>query len=227
MTITAGGRPGSGSRIDLSSDLDAGAADSVAGGLALSAGPHELAFRYHPASFHGEAVLRRDLVFHGATYPAGERVKSDVALDLAIPEYAYRLPSPRGAGFHVGLRGYVWTFAAELRGTGRSGRLDESRRFTHFLPAGTVGSAVALGRWRLGAEVAGGALASDRHAVDAEALVAFRPVDAVELSAGYRWLRFRFRETTNVGRLTAAGPQLSLTVHFSPSAFSPWPPSSR
>src|SRR5262249_35752188 len=74
MTITAGGQPGSGSRIDVSTDLDLGTTNAFEGGARVSLGRHELAVRYDPSSFHGDATLHRPIVFHDATYPEGEHV---------------------------------------------------------------------------------------------------------------------------------------------------------
>ena len=174
MTITAGGQPGSGSRVDLSDDLDLGTTNAFEGGVNVLLGRHELGVRYDPSSFHGDTTLDRAIVFHGATYPAGERVSSDVSIDFVIPEYSYRFWSLDGADLHAGIRGYVWTFDSELRGSGPGGVLDESRSFTHALPAGFFSLTDSWRSWRISGTVAGGLVASDRYVADFEAGVGYR-----------------------------------------------------
>ena len=217
ITITAGGQPGSGGRIDVSSDLDLGTANAFEGGARVSLGRHELAIRYDPSSFQGDTTLQRPFVYHGTTYPAGERVSSDVSLDLVIPEYGYRLWSAAVADLRGGIRGYIWAFDSELKGTGPGGVLDQSRGFTHALPAGFFALEGAWGDLRVGGTAAGGLLASDRYVADFEAGVGYGLLGGrAEVDVGYRWLRFDFHETTNVGALTESGLLVSLSARFSP-----------
>ena len=216
LTITAGGQPGSGSRIDVSSDLDLGTANAFEGGARVSLGRHELAIRYDPSSFHGDATLHRPIVFHGATYPAGEQVSSDVSLKFVIPEYGYRMWGAANVYSRGGIRGYIWTLDSELKGTGPGGALDESRSFTHALPAGFFTLQGAWGDLRLGGTAAGGLLASDRYVADFEAGLGYALFsDHAQVDVGYRWLRFDFHETTNVGALTESGLLVSLSARFS------------
>ena len=137
MTITAGGQPGSGSRVDFSDDLDLGTANAFEGGVNLRLGPHELGVRYDPSSFHGDATLDRTIVFHGATYPAGDRVSSDVSIDFIIPEYDYRFWSLNGTDLRGGIRGYIWTFDSELKGFGPWGCTRREPEF-HARPPGRL-----------------------------------------------------------------------------------------
>jgi hypothetical protein len=216
MTITAGGRPGSGGRVDFSRDLDLGTANAFEGGLSLLLESHELGVRYDPSSFHGDATLDRTIVYHGATYPAGERVSSDVSLDFVIPEYSYRFWNLDGADLRAGIRGYIWTFGSELKGSGPGGVLDESRSFTHALPAGFFTLADSWRSWRIWGTAAGGLIASDRYVADFEAGVGYRLFeDHAELDVGYRWLRTEFHETTNLGALTESGLLVSVLARFS------------
>jgi hypothetical protein len=216
ITITAGGQPGSGSRIDVSSDLDLGTTNAFEGGARVSLGRHELAIRYDPSSFHGDTTLQRPIVYHGTTYPVGEQVSSDVSLDFVIPEYGYRLWSAAMADLRGGLRGYIWTFDSELKSTGPAGALDESRSFTHALPAGFFSLQGAWGDFRLRGTAAGGLLASDRYVADFEGGVGYALFnDHAQVDVGYRWLRLDFHETTNLGALTESGLLVSLSARFS------------
>jgi hypothetical protein len=65
--------------------------------------------------------------------------------------------------------------------------------------------------------VAGALLASDRYVADFEAGVGYALLGGrAEVDVGYRWLRFDFHETTNVGALTESGLLVSLSARSSP-----------
>lgn len=57
IEITAGGWPGSASRIDVADDLKLGSADTSKGGLELLLGNHRPGVLYEPTSFHGDTTL--------------------------------------------------------------------------------------------------------------------------------------------------------------------------
>ena len=216
VTITLGGRTGSGSRIDFARDLDLGATNSFEGGLALDYGNHQIAVRYDPTLFHGDASLGQPVVHHGTTFPAGARVSSDVDVALVLPQYEYRAWSSADTALQAGFRGYIWTFDSELNSTGAEGVLHESRQFTHFLPAGILAFEKDWRDMALEASLAGGLLSTDRYVADVEGGIGWRPFGGrVRIDFGYGWLHLGFHETTNLGTVTAYGPLVSLEARFS------------
>jgi hypothetical protein len=219
-TVTEGGRAGSGGEIDLSDDLDLGSGDLGEGEIALSYARHRFSLAYQPLDFGGSTTIGRDLVFHGATFPAGGRVRSDVGLRFVIPRYDYGLLDGPAGAFRAGLEAYVWTFDARLRESSPGPVLDEERRFTHVLPAVTLQGTVplGLGGLALGADGAFGVIGAGRYAVDLRPRVEKTLWDRCRVAVGYRWLRFAFRETTNRGDLTAQGPFVSVAIDVLPAA---------
>ena len=211
ITITEGGRPGSGTRIDLSDDLDVGAADVGGGRFGAEIGRHRLSVSYEPLSASGDATLRSSIVFHGIEYPAGERVRSDVGLRSIVPRYDYTLLDSAAATLRAGLAAYVWTFDAEMRGS--SG--DASRSFTHVLPLVPLEGDLSFGRWSVGTGVSFGMLASDRYVVEVDPGISATLVPGCRVRLGYRWRDFAFHETTNRGHLEMHGPVVSLWLGFS------------
>jgi hypothetical protein len=147
MTITEGGRSGSGTRIDLSDDLDLGAANVGEGRIGGEIASHRLSLGYEPLSVTGEATLGRSVVFHGVEFPAAERVQSEIDLRSIVPRYDYMLLDSPTARLRAGLGAYVWTFEAKMRGS--SG--DTSRSFTHVLPLVPLESEVPFGPWSVAA----------------------------------------------------------------------------
>jgi hypothetical protein len=214
IEITRGGGSGSGSRIDLSDGLDLGTADTPEGGVDVIWRTHRFSLAYEPLEYSGRTTLARPLIFHGATYPAGERVASDVALDFWIPRYDYEFVHLADVDFRAGLQLYVWQFDAHLTGSGSSGAIDQHRAFTHVMPAFTMAGGWGRGPWRLDAGFAGGVIGSDRYSLDLEGGLAWRPLHLFDLEIGYHWLKFRFHETTNVGDITSQGPFVGASFYF-------------
>jgi len=211
-TITRGGQAGSGARIDMADDLDLGAANVAEVSIDGELGGHRFGASYEPLGFDGETTTSRTLRFHGATIPAQTRLRSEVGLRLVMPRYDYALLDGPAAELRAGLLAYIWTFDAQLRGATAAGSIDESRRFTHVLPAVTLSGGLPLAGWELAARSAFGVLASDRYALDFSPELRRRLWDRWTLAVGYRWLELVFHETTNRGDLTAQGPFVSVSL---------------
>ena len=222
-TITQGGQAGSGGRIDMADDLNLGAANVAEVSIDGELGRHRFGASYEPLSFDGETTTSRTLRFHGVTIPAQTRLRSDVGLRLVMPRYDYALLDGSAAELRAGLLATIWTFDAQLRGAKPAGGIDESRHFTHVLPAVTLSGGLPLAGWQLAARSAFGVLASDRYLVDLAPELRRRLWDRCSLAVGYRWLEFVFHETTNRGHLTFQGPYVSasLEVMAPPASASP------
>jgi hypothetical protein len=212
MTITEGARAGSGGKVDLSDDLDLGAGDVGEGSLRGAVGRHRLYISYDPLDFGGTTTPQRAFSFHGATFPAGTQVRSDVGLRLVVPRYDYALIDGSGGKLRGGLQAYVWTFDARLRGSSSGQILDEERHFTHVLPALVLAGEVPLGGFELAADGAFGAIGGERYAVDFTPRVSCTLWSRWHLAIGYRWLKFAFHETTNRADMTAQGPFVSIAL---------------
>jgi hypothetical protein len=213
MRITLGGEPLTGTTIDLRDDLDLDPALAYGLRAAVAWRDHRVRLAYEPVTFSGEATLPRAVVFHGQTYPAGERVEAEVRTDFVIAGYEHRVACSRRAEAWAGVAGYLWEFDSRLEGEGSG--LDESRGFRHFFPAATGAGRLDLGDWVLRGEVAAGGLGSDRYVVDAEASVGRRCFrDRVEVDLGWGMRLLEFHETTNEATIFAHGPFLQVGVDF-------------
>jgi hypothetical protein len=212
MFITRGGEPGSGQTLNLCDDLDLERGNSWLAEVDVRLDRHRARFAYEDISSSGTNVLDRSRVYHGVTYPAGERVESDLSLRLFEAGYEYQLVGGDRTNVWAGLQGWVWTFDSSLKGT--TSGLDESRGFTHLLPVATLSVLERFGAFALSGSVRGGLLDTDRWALDLEAGLAWRPCRAVVLTLGWRRLEFAFHETTNVADLVFSGPFLGLSASF-------------
>jgi hypothetical protein len=151
-------------------------------------------------------------VFHGATYPAGSHVDSDVDLSFYKLGYSYRVLGTSAWSLRPGLSGYVWTFDGHLTGEGAG--LNQRRSFTHVLPIFTLAADAQAGLWRAGVEVDAGGTASDEYDVDVEGRVGVRLWGRASVDLGYRHVNFRFHETTNEASLAIDGPFVGLSLNF-------------
>ena len=212
MFITRGGEPGSAQTLNLCDDLDLERGNAWLAGVDVRLDRHRARFAYEDLSFSGTNTFDRSRVYHGVTYPAGERVESDVSLRLFEAGYEYQVLGGDRANVWAGVSGWVWTFDSQLKGT--TSGLDESRGFTHILPVATLAAHERFGPFALSAGVRGGLLDSDRWALDLEAGLAWRPCNAVVLTLGWRRLEFAFHETTNVADMVFSGPFLGLSASF-------------
>jgi hypothetical protein len=214
MLITKGGKPGSGDRINVREDLNIDADNAPQAGLDLSLRDHRLSFAYLPMRFEGTDTLSEPFVFHGTTYPAGQRVESELDFTYYTFRYDYRLLHGEVGDLRIGLQAYYWIFDSRIQGTGPGGTLDEHRGFSSWYPAGSIAGELRAGIFHADASFAFGALSAERAIVDTEGSVGVLLWNRLSLDLGYRWMHFDINETTNDGDLTAHGPFAQLSLIF-------------
>ena len=136
MLIPAGGRPGSGTRLDLDADLgvDQGEASSVTL-EAVILDNHLLGIDFLMFSPTGNKRISRTFSFHNKTYEAGNTIDSRIDFNWLRLSYGYKLwtdPSwwiaPRAGGHYIG---YTVTLNGETR---EAGLVSNSRRLDAFYP---------------------------------------------------------------------------------------------
>ncbi len=213
LEITQGGVPGSASRIDVADDLDL--ADDAYGNFALELddGRLRLGLQYLPFGFQGDTTLDRDLIFHGRTFPAGNRVESDLGLKTWSARVDGALIQESEFEVRLGVGAYWWDFDLEL--SDLDAAVTDSREFSRLLPAVTATSWAALGRgFAVRFDGAFATLDEGRRLVDAAASVDYEFIDRVHASLGWRWLRYWLNEDTNTGLLDLYGPTIGLTLEL-------------
>ena len=214
VTITQGGVPGSGSSIDVADDLDLGNELPVAFGLRLDDGPLRLGLEWLPFKFGGEETLTEDVVFRGATFPAGDEVESEFELVTWAAMLEGAVIEGEAFELRVGGGAYWWRFDLEL--VDDAAGLSESRGFSRLLPAATASTRVALGAgFSVRAKGAFATIDEGRRLVDTAAIVEYQfPEKRIHATLGYRWMRYWLNEDTNTGMLDLRGPSLGLTVEL-------------
>jgi hypothetical protein len=212
VLITKASQPGTGTTTSLRRDLGLHRDDTFGGGIDLDLGPQRIAFDYSDFALRGDAIARKSFVFHGQTYPAGDRVVSNLEVPTGKLEWSYAVWRRKKSSWHVGLGARLWTF--DLKVADDAAGLNETRRFTHLYPLAASDLDWDFGN---GLFVRGGgnlaALSLRREVFEALAATGFR-TNRYCAEIGWRWQRFDFNESTNDGDFQLSGPFLAVHVRF-------------
>jgi hypothetical protein len=216
MQITAASQPGSSTQVRLDDDLGLGGDNQFLGALDLEMGRHRIGLEYEPLHFDSTETLGRPITFHGATYPTGDRVRTDLDLVTWGASWSYRLSEPKqdsANALWLGVGAWWWDFEAELVGL-TSGNA-EHRDFSHVYPGVTGEWTFDL--WRgvlldLSGTYCLNALDSRIWDVAGGFAYAFR--SGARIDVGYRHQRWDFNESTNDADFALMGPYASFTMRF-------------
>lgn len=213
--ITAGSKPGTATNVRLDNDLGLDSERILDWSAFASFGDHRFTAEYLPLSFSGSDTASHDYLFHGATYPAGDRTSADLNLDTWVLKWDMALWKQKKSedALRVGLGAWFWKFDLHLKGT-PSGN-NETRQFHHLYP-GVHGDWVSElgGGATLDLKGAIAATGLEKRLYDWSAEIAYPLSDALKLGIGYRWLRWDFDESTNDGDYSIRGPYAALSLRF-------------
>jgi len=212
--IEASSGPIIGTNLDLVNDLGVDDLENfVEGRITLELGNHNFRYAYMPLSWSGLATLSRDINFAGRTYPVSSQVSTDVKIDYH--RFSYRYDFINKLQNRVGIIAEVKYFDGRVNLKDAAFGLDESTRLQIPMPAIGVGAQVAIPLLaKVGAEITGMSLGTLAYVLDAEANVGFHPLPFVDVSAGYRFLKFHIEKDDDVGSVTLKGPFVTITANF-------------
>jgi hypothetical protein len=216
VTITRGSRPGSGTPAEIDRNIDLGSEFApMLESRWEFLDSHAVAVRGSLLDLSGTRVTEQDFVYHGEHFTAGRTVHAEMDFATLEIDYQYsflRAQSLRLTG-HLGAE--YWAFSARLRTADALPPLDTQRSFdSAFWLVGldSEWSPDALVDLRL--FVAGGTERANQYFFNLDARVVFRPWNAVNLSAGYRYQTVDFRQSTNRSDLHFQGPEIGLELRF-------------
>lgn len=213
MYITKGGKSGTATRVNPREDLGIDEANIPVAGIRLDLSGHRFSFQYLPLEFEGKETVSDPFIFHAATYPTGQRVKSQVDFDFFVFQYDYALLRESAYSVRLGLGAYYWVFDARLKSNGPGGVINEHRGFGSILPEAHLTADFTYDLLRLGGAVGGGYLGSEQALIDAEGFIGIS-ADPIDLDIGWRIMHFDLSATTNKGDVTIHGPFAQLSIRF-------------
>ena len=213
--ITAASIPGTATETRLDEDLGLDGDDQWTARVDVQAGKHRVGLEYLPLQLSGSTITEDDFIFHGATYPVGDHVRSDVGLTTWIARYDYQVWSTETTAdsIRIGLDGWLWDFDARVKGS-PSGN-DEHRHFSHFYP-GVHGELTFDASHGLTLTLFGSYATTsiDTRLWDVNGSLAYTIADKASISLGYRWITWDFNESSNDGDFDLRGPFVGLALHF-------------
>jgi len=216
LYITRGSRAGTATRMVEGRDnhLESGVATVLEGRFTFW-GPHSVSVRAGSYDTTGTGTAAQDFIYHGRTFAAGRRVRTDLDMTIVDVEYLYthRAASWLTLTGHLGVE--YWRFSGNVH-TVDSGPFTEGDRgfSSGFWLAGIDGVVDLHESVAARFLVVGGAEGKGRMFIEAEAGVQFRLGGGTSLHAGYRWHLIHFRQSTNESDLLYSGPTLGLQIDF-------------
>ena len=178
-----------GTKVNLKDDLDLDDESYPVGAAFIGFGKHHLGFSFYRADYKGTAILTRNIIIDGETYPAGDTIRSKLKYDVFDLTYQYDLLDLENvlAGFSLGLVGRVSVYDLKLEVSSET--LSQSAKEDYTAPIPLLGLNLRLGILAdlLEARVlATGTGYWDGYMVDAQAELAFTPIPYVDIFGGYR-----------------------------------------
>ncbi len=215
LDIEAGSQPATSTHAGLSDQLGLDSDRELLWNASLDMGEHRFGIEYIPLGFSGSNDITRGYQFHGASYPKGDRVSSDLDLTTwALKwDYAFSKEKDTADAFRVGLGAWWWNLDTHV--TAAPSGANEDREFSRVYPGAHAqwttdfGSGATLDLY--------GALAANsfhRRLYDWGAELLYPISDAIRVGLGYRWMVWDFNETTNDGDFDFSGPLATLSVRF-------------
>lgn len=207
--VTAGGEPGTATRIDFNDDLDLGNAFSFKPFIEIEiADKHLFNFSFVPLRFKGENVLPDTEIFRATTFPGNSLVKSQLDIDLYELKYSYKIIKNSRIGWSLNIAGHLYNMGTKLTVTSADGsKISADRTLTPFFP--TIGTGIEYSlssKWSLDLAVEGIILSNDQSYFGVEGELEYSVNDNISLNTGVLFTNVHFARSTNNGKIVTTMP---------------------
>jgi len=203
-------------KLDVEDDLDLDDSEGLTAEIALNWGNSRLSFNYLPISFSGNGTLTIDGEYNGEPFSVGDRVKTDLDIDLYDIGYTYYLLNfdDLPTRFQLGIELAVKVADVDVTFEDQTQDFIESESVTVPIPTLGLRMRIALADF-LGLSARAGYMEyDDDHLFDAEAQLEFSPFPLVGLYAGYRYFDLKIDEDDVYVETKFSGPFGGLLVRF-------------
>lgn len=212
----AGNDNGIGVKLDTDDDLDWGDSENLLTELALQWGDSRLTFAYMPIEFSGTNYITINGSYNGQLFTAGDRVSSDVKLDLYDIGYTYYLLNMDDlpSRFQLGVEFAIKVADIEIAFSDSDAGIRESDSVVAPLPTIGVRTRVALGDL-VGLSGRVGYLEYDDNQFwDVDVQLEYSPVPTAGIFVGYRFFDLDVDESDVCVSLEFSGPYAGIMVRF-------------
>ncbi len=203
-------------KLDVEDDLDLDDSEGPTAEIALNWGNSRLSFNYLPISFSGNGTLTIDGEYNGEPFSVGDRVKTNLDIDLYDIGYTYYLLNfdDLPTRFQLGIELAVKVADVDVTFEDQTQDFIESESVTVPIPTLGLRMRIALADF-LGLSARAGYMEyDDDHLFDAEAQLEFSPFPLVGLYAGYRYFDLKIDEDDVYVETKFSGPFGGLLVRF-------------
>jgi hypothetical protein len=213
-------RPVVSDRLDLEDDLGHHHRDFQVGVHVLVSGAgHRGLLGFERWRMSWRHSLDQPAIFDGIAFPAGEPVRNRVALDRTKAQYDYELVGSQDGRVRIGIRAEYWLIEQVME-TPTVGFVDDHLG-TFILEPVVSATAGPFAGFSVDADLAGIVYQVLRHRVqtyEVKIAVRWSPTTFLDLSAGFRYGRYRFLDVDSMQHNEVAwvssGPVASVEVRF-------------
>jgi len=206
-----------GTTIDLKNDL--GVSNAYMGYVEAYGqfGRHHLMASYVHADYSGSTNIPRTLIFKGQTYPAGSLVEAELTFKVMNFEYQYdflRLENVL-AGMSVGVIGKIMYIEGETSSQAPTLGLYGQGSFYAPIPMLGIGAQLSILENLLGlrGKVTGSNFSGNTF-YEADAAFSLTPLSFIELSCGYRIIKYDYEKDALIFNITMSGPYVGLALRY-------------
>jgi outer membrane protein len=201
-------------RVDMENDLGFDDSEEFMAEAAVQLGSFRLTAGYLPLKFSGDGTLSRTIGFGGRTFSFGERVKSDVDIDLYDVGLTWYLLNFDDLPVRLQLGPEVSVKYIDADITMKSGALSESESVSAPVPTIGLRGRVGFADFLAVAGRVGYLEFDDNSFLDADVQIEFSPLPLVGIFAGYRYLDVEVDESDVFLDVTFDGPYGGAFVRF-------------
>jgi hypothetical protein len=203
-----------GTELDFIDDLGISDKENfLEGRIILEFGNHSLRYGYIPLKWDETSTLSRTVTFGGQSYTVGTSVESELKSDYHRLGYQYNVIDVMDNHLGVIFELKYFDTRASLKATSLG--FDEAEAIKAPIP--TVGLAAGVSLpflFSIEGEITGISFGKDIYMYDAEAVVNLKPLPFIDLSGGYRVMKFHVEDKDDFAELTLSGPFLMLRADF-------------
>lgn len=206
-----------GTTISLKDDLDISNAELGYVEIFGRVGRHRLTAGYLESEYSGSTHIPREIISKGQTYPAGSLVEANLKFKIIELEYQYdflRLENVL-AGLSVGAIGKI--LYTEGHTSSQAPALGLSGQGNFYATIPMLGIGFQLGLLEDWLEFRGkvtGSQFSGNTFMGADAALSLTPFPYVDLSCGYKYIKYDYEQDNLMLDITLSGPYIGLTIRY-------------
>ncbi len=206
-----------GSTIDLKDDLGFDRADMGFLEAYGRYGRHRLTVGYQNAEYSGSTNIPREIIAKGQTYPAGSLVEGNLRLQTLELEYQYdflKLDQVL-AGLSVGAIAKILYVEGHTSSVAPGLGLSAEGNFYAGIPMLGIGVRMGLlPNWlEFNGKVTGSTVSGNTF-MGADAALSLTPFPFMDLSCGYKYIKYDYEKDNLMLDITLSGPYLGMTIRY-------------